>query len=277
MSRRNMMLMTGAAAGILAADYYFPIISTAAENFSNSNTVEKNILIQESLAAGTNFLYKQFDQNRGLLKASEITEAEVCYLMTDNYLALLALSKIGDQGGLIPTISKSLSDFNPPRHGVIEILAGETVTWPPHGSDTYHYENNVKSESRPEHNDVMLDWQQYADLGMYGAILASNMGDYDGAVRQYQETMQMWTPNGFADIVHKKDPKNLFTNYKTALALITEKTLGFEPDQAKIELLLKMQNGNGGFVSMSELANEIRPIGDANVETTSLSLLALSD
>jgi hypothetical protein len=67
----------------------------------------------------------------------------------------------------------------------------------------------------------------------------------------------------------------LYATYKLALALIATARLNEQPspEQATVERLLTVQREDGGFVTDYTIRG--RPVGETNVETTSLVVLAL--
>ena len=67
----------------------------------------------------------------------------------------------------------------------------------------------------------------------------------------------------------------LYATFKLALALIATARMGREvPIRDKLlDRLLRLQRRDGGFVTDYDIQG--RPVGEANVETTSLAVLAL--
>jgi hypothetical protein len=85
----------------------------------------------------------------------------------------------------------------------------------------------------------------------------------------------MWDGNGFLDRASERG--GLYATYKLALALIAGVRLGGKPaEEAKMLCrLLAMQREDGGFVT--DYDRRGKPVGQANVETTSLAILALDN
>ena len=69
--------------------------------------------------------------------------------------------------------------------------------------------------------------------------------------------------------------QGLYATYKLALALIAAARLNRHPtiEEKIIERLLAIQRKDGGFVTDFDAKG--RPVGETNVETTSLAVLAL--
>ena len=85
--------------------------------------------------------------------------------------------------------------------------------------------------------------------------------------------MKSWDGTGIRDRASEKG--GLYATYKLALALIAGARLDRKPGvkAEMLERLLAMQREDGGFVTDYDVQG--KPIGQANVETTSLAILAL--
>jgi len=85
--------------------------------------------------------------------------------------------------------------------------------------------------------------------------------------------MQMWDGMGFNDRVVEEQQR--YATYKLALALVAAKKVGERPSahEAIVERLLAQQSKDGGWIT--DYDRNGKPIGVANVETTSLAVLAL--
>ena len=275
----------------------------------------ENLRNSEAIKAGVQFLKKQFDSEIGLVRASPIAEKDTCWLKNDNFLAKLALEASGDNSGIAVTISKTLDDRGNLRHGVVEALAGEdiiadeVIEWKPYQDKTEiigvtDTGLNILNETRmpPKEEDKtdkrveMGDWQQYADLSFYYVIGLFNKAKatespddstklLDEARRIYSETLLKFDGFGFADKAYINNPKGHYDNFKNALAIIAGEKLEMEYNPKIVDTLLTMQVTDkeglstderlsiGGFVTLS--TKELGREGDANVETTSLAVMAL--
>lgn len=281
-SRANILLLLASLSGVAVSTnsepvqrLFMPIVTNAQSSEALASQENPELeRVQEAIDAGVEFILSRYNEEDKLLRASPIAEPNVSYLKTDNYLALLALKKLGIQDPRITEIENTLQAYNAPHHGVIEILDDQPVDWPPHVSKMTKITDHISTESRPADGNTMLDWNQYADLALYGSMNALSNDNKEEALTRYNETMAMMNEYGFADVVHQKDPEGRYTTYKVALAIIAGQKIGLPQDPRMLELLLKMQNEEGGFVSLSTPTDG--PIGDPNVETTSISLLALS-
>ncbi len=272
--RRNILLGLTAAAAATTAYFVNPNMAEALLASRSKKERGYRLDLRENIYMGANFLLDRFDENDGLLRASSSTEADICYINTDNFLAVRALKAAGVEDSRIGIIENTINILGNPPHGVIEIIDGNVMPWPPHGSKTDPITSTIKTESRPFTEGTMNDWTDYTDLTLWGALNSINQGDIREAMKRYQLAMAKYTRFGFADIVQTSDREGRFTTYKLPLAIMVGDLLNVAPNTEMVDLLLSMQNSDGGFVSLSTPENG--PIGDANVETTSLSMLALT-
>lgn len=217
---------------------------------------------------GAAFLQAQYVPDLGLLRESPVTAPDVHWLTTDNRLAVWALDAAG-AADLARSLEATLAQHAAAPHGLIEALAGATVLWPPRTPVQREIAPGVKAETRTG-DAAMLDWIDYADLALYGALNAANRGDNDAARRVYDDALRMFDGRGFRD----KAFDGRYTTYKLALAQIAAHRIGVTPDAALLTQLLAQQGADGGFIA-HYTAGE--PVGDANTETTAYALLALTN
>lgn len=217
------------------------------------------------------FLHAQYNPSLHLLRESPIVAPGRHWLATDNQLASYALAAADD--ALAAEISQSLAEyggrFDATRHGVIEALAGEPIAWPPRTHTHSELLPGVWHEERIT-GASMLDWADYADLALYGAFEAWNRGDADEAHRRYAEAMMLFDGIGFDDAATDTH----YATYKLALALFVGKRLNETARPDLLAALLAKQDETGGFVTLYN--RQGAPEGDANTETTSYALLALT-
>ena len=97
--------------------------------------------------------------------------------------------------------------------------------------------------------------------------------DRDEALRRFEAGLATWDGTGFKDRVNRKG--GFYATYKLALALSAAARLNRHPEMEEkiVERLLAVQRGDGGFIT--DYNAQGRPVGEANVETTSLAVLAL--
>jgi hypothetical protein len=118
--------------------------------------------------------------------------------------------------------------------------------------------------------ELLRDWEGYADLLLMASIAEPELAK---ARAHFDAARKMWDGRGFADVVVAKTRQ--YATYKLALALRAAKLRGFDlPEAGAIrQQLLARQNVDGGFIT--DYSAEGKNLGMANVETTSLAVLAL--
>jgi len=220
---------------------------------------------------GRRFLTDLFDPALGLLP--EYRGAKVYWLYHDNYLAAKALACT--DLALANKITGAIRRYGVEESGKIEILFGEARKPLPFR----HYQlvevrragdKLIKTEVAGE--QVLQGWQVYADL-LFLATIASAATDPRQARRHFEQGMRLWDGVGFKDRVAKQAGK--YAAYKVALALLAAARLKLRPAEqgALLERLLKQQGEGGGWVT--DYDQKGKPLGQANVETTALAVLAL--
>lgn len=234
-----------------------------------------------ALAAGVAYLQAQYNPAVGLLRESPQVQPHRYWLATDNLLAVYALQCAG---ATTPTAALQATQqrYGAPQHGLIEVLVGQPVVWPPHvhaqtpvaqvGAEAVWLEQRIAGAQ-------LEDWARYADLAFLNALRLHAAGAPAAARTTYQAALDLWDGVGFADAAYHAD--GVYATYKLALAVYTAQTLG-QPIPANIlaALLAKQAPAAatcgaepcaGGFYTLYD--DQIR--GDTNTETTAYAVLAL--
>ena len=217
------------------------------------------------------FLAALLDPAVGLLP--EFEGSGVYWLYHDNYLAAKVLERTR------PDLSKRIRDaiqgFGVTDSGKIEILFGEAKA--PLPFRHYRLREVTRVGEKVIRTEVVgeaahEDWERYSDL-LFLAAIAEAGRDEAKALGHLGAGMRTWDGRGFRD--RPSEVGGLYATYKLALALIAGARLGRrQGDRAGIrEKLLAMQRPDGGFVTDYDPGG--KPVGRANVETTSLAVLAL--
>lgn len=230
--------------------------------------------LDEAIDRALAFLSARYNSEYSLLNESPDARPTYFWLATDNWLAARALQAAGavDRAELIR------ARIGDTRHGLIEALDGEIVTWPPFTETQILIEKVLNDEIKTEERvsgERYEDWEEYADLVLYGALNEHSQRREAEARRRYNLALSMFNGIGFEDKAYTApDSHGFFAIYKVALALYVGQTIGLPPDSRLLPALLAKQNDSGGFVTLYD-ANGI-PKGDANTETTSYAILALT-
>lgn len=230
--------------------------------------------LEDAIANGIGFLNERYNAIYGLHNESPLVAPNTYWLTTDNWLALRALRAAGESERAAQ-VSEAIGDV---RHGLIETLDGEMVVWPPIVETQTVVEergnDKIQVEQRLSGNEY-LDWQEYADLALYGALNAQNQNQHSEAQQRYDQTLEMFNGIGFEDKAYKaQDGHGFYATYKLALALYVGVQIGEPLDSRLLEALLAKQDDSGGFVTLYQ--TDGTPTGDSNTETTSHALLALT-
>ncbi len=222
---------------------------------------------------GMGYLREQYNSEIGLIREAPVTAPNRYWLTNDNALAAYAFAQLGDEDysqKLLESIHKYGNDAN----GMIEVIWGKTIFFPPNAANPALIQQIGPAEIWQEtHTNTMRfnDWKEYANLGFIGALNSENNGEHKDALKRYAEALHMFDQTGFKDKAYHE----FYETYKLALALYAGSKINApDPQGARIlEILLSLQNENGGFFSDYSGVNS--PAGDTNTETTALALLAL--
>jgi len=226
--------------------------------------------LEEAIASGLVFLRDRYDPAYHLLNESPVTAPDRYWLATDNWLAAHALRVAGD-GSLAETVSAAVGDI---RHGLIEALDGEILPWPPHVETQTQVDGGIWTETRLA-GPSYADWQEYADLALYAAIVAHNRNEDSEARRLYRQALALFDGIGFADKAYlAPGGHGLYATYKLALAIYVGAQIEEPLDRRLLPALLAKQDDSGGFVTLYQGDGAAQ--GDANTETTSYAILALA-
>lgn len=221
-----------------------------------------------------NFLSEQYDPALHLLRESPVTAPDKHWLATDNALALAALrsavSCAPDAAPLADSVAQGLAAHAATRHGLIEVVTGGAVEWPPRTPTQTEVTAGVHREERLT-GATMDDWREYADLALIGVIRLAQSGKADEARALYADALGMYDGTGFVDKANGGDQP--YATYKLALALLASHAVNEPPDAALPAQLLDKQDASGGFFA---LYGADGGLNDANTETTAYTILALT-
>jgi len=220
---------------------------------------------------GREFLAGLIDPALNLLP--EYRGASVCWLFHDNYLAAKVLQQ--SHPDLANRIHRAIQSFSVAKSGKMEILFGEAERPLPFRHPELVEVRRVGSKivkTEIATDRELTGWAEYADLLLLAAIALVGTQATEASQR-FEQALAMWDGMGLKDRVAVKTERCAV--YKLALALVAAHRLNKRPAEggAITERLLAQQSENGGWVTDYTAAGE--PVGLANVETTSLAVLAL--
>jgi hypothetical protein len=225
---------------------------------------------RDAARKGRRFLATLFDPALDLLP--EYRGSQVYWLYHDNYLAAKVLDRTEPE--MARKIREAIRRLGITGSGKIEILfgeAGEPLPFRHHRLEDVERVGEKLVRTEVVGDQVLLDWTGYADL-LFLAAIAEAGRDQEAALRHLEGGLATWDGLGFQDRASRTS--GLYATYKLALALIAAR-LGREvPIRDRLrDRLLGLQRRDGGFVTDYDAGG--RPVGEANVETTSLAVLAL--
>lgn len=222
---------------------------------------------------GAEFLRARYNPTIGLLNESPEVAPHHFWLSNDNALAAFTFDQLGDVE-MSATLAKSILRYGSRSNGLIEVLWGETVDFPPYVADVKNIAqlgDDVVLQEMHTSGTRFEDWREYADLCFWGALNNYRQGRWVEAREIYAACMRFYDGLGFRD----KAFDGRYETYKLALALYVGNVIEVEmPEAGEIRTaLVAMQSTEGGFYT--HYWDIYRPDGDANTETTSLAVLAL--
>ena len=238
--------------------------------FNNAKPTQSNCRPIEN---GLAFLEDRYNPTIGLLNELPRVAPHRYWLTNDNALAAYMFKELG-QIEMAETIQTSLIRYGYTGNGLIEVIWGVPVSYPPYKETKLLITSIGQEEIWQEfHNQgsTFDDWNEYANLGFLGALNEYHQGRMSEAQTLFTSTLLLFDGTGFAD----KAFKGLYETYKVALAIYVGSVVQApNPNQDQmLSILLSMQSPEGGFITHYDALNS--PDGDANTETTSLALLAL--
>jgi hypothetical protein len=220
-------------------------------------------------AKGREFLLKLIHPELHLLP--EFAGHHIIWLYHDNYLAakVLAFTHSAEAA----KITAAIKSYGVERSGKIELLFGEGKL-PLRNYELRDVKKTgaftIRSEFTTEKENP--DFASYADLLCFLAIAEP---DATKARAHLDAALAMWDGTGFNDAATKHS--KLYATYKLALALRAARRFSLTTGAltAMRERLLKLQAESGGWITDYKPTG--KPHGMANVETTSLAILALDE
>lgn len=259
LSRRKLLL---SATAVLLADYSLSPISAIA--FAEDR-------LAAAAKAGRQFLADLLDPELNLLP--EFRGASIYWLYHDNYLASKVLARSHPE--ISQKIIAAIKSFGVTESGKIEIVFDEAKKPLPFRNFELKEVRTIgKKVLKTERTTqkISAGWEKYADLRFLTAIALAK-SDPSQAKANLDAGYQTWDGTGFNDCVVAVH--NRYATYKLALALIAASKLDQRPKAADavLDRLLSLQAKNGDWITDFDAKG--KPVGLANVETTSLAILAL--
>ncbi len=223
------------------------------------------MVFQPTLGRGLSFLARQFDADTGLLHVSP-AQQDVHWLAPDNLLVEWVLQEANAEK-LSVTIDTKLHEYEITGNGLLEILRGTALDWPPNSPVQTEVAPAVWLESYTGDGPV-AGWESDARLSLFAAIDAANQGDAAQAEARYTAALEQFDGTGFAGSV----AAGQYATADLAVALLAGKHLDQLVNDAIVRRLLALQTDDGGFAAHYTAAG---PADGADTLTTAYALLAL--
>lgn len=237
------------------------------------------------------FLADLLDPELNLLP--EYRGAKVYWLFHDNYLAAKVLDSSHPE--IAAKLRAAMKAHGVERSGKIEIVFNEAPDALPFRhyelTDVAHVGDKVIRTERVKEG-LLKGWEVYADLRFLAALARNaetmrrdglaHLPKWKAAMAEHDAGWAMWDGVGFRDRVVEVHGR--YATYKLALGVLASCRLGrginarVNDDHAKafaqaVERMEGLRNELGGWIT--DYAPDGKPLGLANVETTSLCIMAL--
>jgi hypothetical protein len=240
---------------------------------------------RSNIDLAVSYLTGKYDSHVGLLYESEdngthwlgpwTTYHNTYWLYSDNLEALHVLKKFNP--AIAENISKTYDRYEFPKNTLLfGTLFGENI--PDDIKDAENIAVVNTSESvviyRRHQGSSSFPYHQWSDTLCYRALDEYQFGDKAKAKTILEEALDHWDGLGFKD--HSTERDGFYANYKIGLFLYVADKMNYTlPANTKADMerqMWRQQNPEtGGITSLADLNGQ--PIGSANVETTSLTLL----
>lgn len=231
--------------------------------------------VRIAILRGIEYLKSQYSDRVGLLSEAPDVAPHKFWLFNDNALAAYTLTMLNETDTAALLLA-ALERYGYQNNGLEEVLWGMPVEWPPRVSNSLLVEKIdglevwVELSNGEQH---FQDWMNYTNLAMLGALNAYHHGDPRTARNIFWHAIAKFDGTGFKDAAFRDE----YETYKLAITLytlvITKMPLGQLAHDLAMALLSK-QASSGGFHTHYSGQDALR--GDTNIETTSLTLLALT-
>lgn len=258
----------------------FSVAIPSATGFSNSSA-EYRSNIDRAVA----YLEGKYDSHVGLLYESEdngthwlgnwTTYRNTYWLYSDNLEAIHVLEKYNTT--LAENLSRTYDRYDFPKKTLLfGTLFGENIPDDIRDAENLAVVNTSDTAIiyRRHQGTTSFPYHQWSDALCYRAIDEYQFGDKEKAKTILKEALEHWNGLGFKD--HATERDGFYANYKIGLFLYVADKMNYPlPEKTKEDMerqMWRQQNPDtGGMTSLADLSG--KPIGSANVETTSLSLL----
>ncbi|MGQ9719451.1 MAG: hypothetical protein ACUVWK_06425 [Nitrososphaerales archaeon] len=238
--------------------------------------------LDKRLEKAVDFLLIQYTPQLRLCCESTYVAPNTYWLASDNLLAYHALEPYYPNISMM--IYLELEERDGLKSELYEALFGESVPLPIKEKVTYVVEQHDDYVIKTDiHNctSAFPYWDEYANLLICSALSLHWEGNHTEALRLFDKVIGMWDGKGLHDRAIEEAEENLlglYETYKLALLLYASRILQRPlPFRSQLESVLwtTQRVSDGGMVThYNGSTTPITPIGDANVETASFTIIA---
>lgn len=253
-----------------------------------SAEIKTQIKLVDRIHDAVEFLKGTYNSTIGLCAEAPTVAPNTYWLVSDNLWAYKASEKHAPEisNAIKSKLTELAETYNLPtdNQGLPISYKHETVIGDPLStpfnttvSHTLYSNDYALKMDIANGTAVMEDWQEYADLLLYAALSKHWEEKDDEALQLFNKAKSMWDGTGINDIATRAD--GTYATYKLALLLYTSKVLGEELDfeDELIATIWRMQDQTtGGIITDYYPSGEPVEYADANTETTSITIIALT-
>lgn len=205
---------------------------------------------------------------------SPIAENTTCYLST-NFIASYVLRELCGLGSIADKVDALLSQY--PQYSFYDyyqILLSRDIPYPFRLIGTVDVASktignkSISIKTVVVRDEIFRDYYEYANMLFYDSIRNQLKGSYGGAGDSYWRARKMFDGRGFADRAYVS--LGYYETYKLALGLYTARMIAIDSD---VELFRDLLNSIEPFATLYN--SNLQGVGDLNVETASLTAIAL--
>jgi hypothetical protein len=240
---------------------------------------------RSNIDLAVSYLVGKYDSHIGLLYESEdngthwlgpwATYRNTYWLYSDNLEALHVLKKYNPT--IAENISKTYDRYEFPKNTLLfGTLFGENIPDVIKDAENIAVVNSSELVIiyRRHQESSSFPYHQWSDTLCYRALDEYQFGDKAKAKTILEEALDHWDGLGFNDHSTKRD--GFYANYKIGLFLYVAAKMNYPlsaDTKAEMETQMWRQQNpeTGGITSLADLNGQ--PMGSANIETTSLTLL----
>ena len=224
---------------------------------------------EQDLENAATFLQNQYNQTLQLCAAAPWFAPDTYWLWNDNYFAYETLKYYNET--MSNEIYSKIESYGYMKNYRIEACFGQTVELPFKSANFYTIEEGAGYTIKLDicNGSIISNWEDFGDLLVLAALIKYWQCWYDQqALDYFNKAAAMWDGKGIKDAAFEPFK---YATYKLALLLYAERILGQSlsfHDTAE-SIIWQMQNSTN-YGIQTNYDESFTPIGDVNVETTSM-------